>query len=72
MTKILIPVTLEDGKSCKGCPMLGQTMGDAWECCAGYNMEHQATWKKIKVAPFIIRANPKRPTRCIKELGGGE
>ena len=72
MTKILIPVELEDGKSCKGCPKLTITMGSTWECDAGYNMEHQATWEKIKVAPFMIRAYPKRPTRCIKELGGGE
>lgn len=63
MTKILIPVELEDGKSCEGCRMLivetlrCEPMPCRYRCHLGYTF-----WA----------SDMERPQPCIDELGGGE
>lgn len=60
MTKILIPVTLEDGKSCRSCPCKHYHLGGFYYC------EHLG----INLGDDVWAS--ERPTRCIDELGGGE
>lgn len=61
MTKILIPVELEDGKSCEGCPCFYTAPK------LGHHVISGPSNFCIFFALHIY--DEERPTRCIKELG---
>lgn len=75
MIKILIPVVLEDERSCEGCLCIGVSTTipwytEEWRCSAGYYFEEKSVHKQSGASYFMVK--PVRPSRCIKELGGGE